>query len=108
MSLLQRQLRQGPTEPERLVWERLRNRQLAGFKFRRQHPIGPYIADFVCLSPKLIVELDGDIHAKPQQYDESRTRFLESLGFKAIRFRNIDVYPRLSAVLAAIEAALIP
>ena len=107
MSLLQRQLRHELTESERLLWEKVRNRQLAGFKFRRQHPIGPYIADFVCLSPKLAIELDGNIHLKRQHYDQSRTRFLESAGFEVIRFRNIDIYRRLPDVLAAIETALI-
>jgi len=107
MSVLQRQMRHRSTEPERLLWGRIRNRQLAGYKFRRQHPIGPYIADFACLSPKLIIELDGRIHLKQQQYDESRSRFLETLGFKVMRFQNIDVYHRMSEVLGTIEAALI-
>jgi len=107
MSLLHRQLRRALTEPARLLWETLRNRQLAGFKFRRQHPIGPYIGDFVCLSPKLVVELDGKLHLKRHEYDESRTSILNSLGFKVIRFRNIDVYRRSSAVLAEIEATLL-
>jgi very-short-patch-repair endonuclease len=107
MSLLQRQLRGALTEPERLLWDKLRNRKLGGFKFRRQHPIGPYIGDFVCLSPKLVVELDGKLHLKRREYDQSRTVFLNSLGFKVIRFRNIDVYRRSSSVLAEIEATLL-
>lgn len=92
MSLLQRQLRGALTEPERLLWDKLRNRKLGGFKFRRQHPIGPYIGDFVCLAPKVVVELDGRQHLKRRDYDENRMHFLESQGFIVIRFRDIEIY----------------
>jgi very-short-patch-repair endonuclease len=108
MSFLHHQLRRRLTEPEKLLWQQLRNRQLSGFKFRRQHPIGPYIVDFSCLNPKLVIELDGRLHDKRYAYDETRTRFLEFNGFTVIRFRNIEIYWQRSAVLAAIEAALIP
>ena len=107
MSLLHHQLRRRLTEPEQLLWQWLRNRQLSGFKFRRQPPIGPYIGDFACLNPRLVIELDGRLHDKRYAYDESRTRFLESYGFTVIRFRNIEIYRKRSAVLTIIEAALI-
>ncbi|HKQ26742.1 MAG TPA: DUF559 domain-containing protein [Burkholderiales bacterium] len=107
MSLLHNQLRRKLTEPEQLLWQQLRNRQLSGFKFRRQHPIGPYIADFACLNPKLVIELDGRLHDKRYTYDETRTRFLESNGFTVLRFRNIEIYRQRSVVLATIQAALI-
>ncbi len=108
MSLLHHQLRRRLTEPEKLLWQQLRNRQLSGFKFRRQHPIGPYIVDFACLNPKLVIELDGRLHDKRYAYDETRTRFLEPNGFTVVRFRNIEIYRQRSAVLATIEAALFP
>src|SRR5258708_637884 len=107
MTLLHHKLRRGLTEPEQLLWQQLRNRQLSGFKFRRQHPIGPYVADFACLNPKLVIELDGRLHDKRYAYDEARTEFLESIGFRAVRFHNIEIYRQRSVVLATIEAALV-
>ena len=107
MSLLHHKLRRKLTEPEQLLWLQLRNRQLRGFKFRRQHPIGPYIADLACLNPRLVIELDGRLHDKRYAYDETRTRFLESNGFTVVRFRNIEIYRQRSAVLATIQATLI-
>src|SRR4026209_553850 len=99
MSLLHHQLRRQLTEPEQLLWQQLRNRELSRFKFRRQHPIGPYIADFACLNPRLVIELDGRLHDKRYTYDETRTRFLESNGFTVLRFRNIEIYRQRSVVL---------
>ena len=107
MSLSHHRLRRRLTEPEQLLWKQLRNRQLLGFKFRRQHPIGPYVADFACLSRRLVIELDGRLHEQRSAYDKTRTRFLESIGFTVVRFRNIEIYPQRSAVLATIQAALI-
>ena len=107
MSLLHHRLRRRLTEPEQLLWQQLRNRQLSGFKFRRQHPIGPYIADFACLNPRLVIELDGRLHDKYSVYDKTRTRFLETKGFTVVRFRNIEIYRQRSAVLPTIQAALV-
>ncbi len=103
---LHRQLRRTLTEPERILWSRLRNRQLGGYKFRRQHPIGPYITDFACLNPRLVIGLDGRIHSKQKDYDEARTIFLVSQGFEVIRFRNVEIYQQLQVVLDTIRNIL--
>ena len=90
-----RKLRVAMTDSERKLWAGLRGEQL-GVKFRRQHPFGNYIADFACLAPKLIVELDGSQHAGRQPYDEQRDRFFREHGFAVLRFptdaplRNLD------------------
>lgn len=82
-----------PTKAELVLWELLRNKQLENFKFRRQHIIGQYIADFICLSHKLVIEVDGKIHQLPanKESDEARTNWLQSQGFKVIRFTNEQV-----------------
>lgn len=109
MKELARALRKNQTDAEKLLWYRLRNRQLADCKFRRQQIIGPYIADFLCLEPKLIIELDGYQHAAQQDRDEQRTRFLESLGYRVLRFWNHEVLNDIDVVLEAISmAVLIP
>src|SRR5215204_2285908 len=92
------QLRREMTDPERLLWNRLRYRQL-GVKFRRQAPRSPFIADFACLNPKLIVELDGSQHLERQTEDRSRTDMLESKGFCVMRFWNHQVTTELDAVV---------
>ena len=81
-----KQLRKNSTQAETWLWRQLRNRQLAGCKFRRQHAIGPYIVDFVCLEKQLVIELDGGQHQDQSSYDEQRTRYLNSLGFQVLRF----------------------
>ncbi|MDZ4381357.1 MAG: DUF559 domain-containing protein [Parvibaculum sp.] len=96
-----RQLRVEATDAEARLWQRLRNRMLGGFKFRRQFPVGPYIADFVCIERKLIVELDGGQHAD-NPADERRTRFLELRGYRVIRFWNPDVLANTDGVLEMI------
>jgi very-short-patch-repair endonuclease len=78
-------LRREMTDGERLLWQRLRGEQL-GVKFRRQHPLGPYVADFACLVPRLIVELDGSQHLEQQDYDEKRELFFRNHGFDVMRF----------------------
>jgi len=85
---LARRLRKTMTDTERFVWQRLRSRGFAGFKFRRQMPIGRYIVDFVCLQRRLIVELDGGQHVEQAEYDAERTSWLESQGFVVLRFWN--------------------
>lgn len=97
-----RMLRKNQTDAERLLWHRLRNRQLLGVKFRRQVPIGQYIADFASLEIKLIIELDGSQHFETQQADEFRTGFLQREGYKVIRVWNNDVLLRTETVLEAI------
>lgn len=93
--------RDNPTKAELIIWEFLKSKQLEKFKFRRQHIIGHYIADFVCLDRMLVIELDGKIHQLPEnkESDEIRTQWLESKGFKVIRFTNEDVTTRTEEVL---------
>ena len=101
-----RRLRRDQTDAERKLWFALRNRQLDGFKFSRQMPIGSYIADFVCRREKLIIELDGGQHAAQVARDARRTAFLEARGFNVLRFWNNDVLMNMEGVLEMIRAAL--
>ena len=98
-----RELRSNQTDGEAKLWRRLRDRQVFGAKFRRQHPIGPYIVDFCCPTLRLIVELDGGQHAEHTMADESRTRFLESRGYRVLRFWNNQVMTQSDAVLVEIS-----
>jgi very-short-patch-repair endonuclease len=102
-----RTLRQNATDPERLLWGRLRRRQLNGFRFRRQRPIGPYVCDFVCLHAFVIVELDGSQHVDQTAYDARRDAYLRSNGFRVLRFWNGDVLTRIDVVLETIYEALL-
>ena len=105
-----RALRQSPTAAEQLLWRHLRNRQLAGAKFRRQHPLGPYILDFVCLAQGLVVEVDGGQHAdlQAQAYDRQRSAWLQQQGLQVLRFWNHDVMQQTHEVLAQLLQALTP
>ena len=103
---LSRKLRREASLPERILWQRLRKGQLDGCKFRRQHPIGPYFVDFVCLAKRLIVELDGGQHGDQCEHDWERTKRLEERGFKVIRFWNSEVLRETEAVVAAILEAV--
>ena len=85
-----RQLRHNATEAERVLWKVLRSRQFSGYKFRRQHPIGRYIADFACIELRLMVEADGSQHVD-NPMDEQRTKWLDSQGWKVLRFWNKDI-----------------
>ncbi|WP_159017526.1 endonuclease domain-containing protein [Cognatiluteimonas profundi] len=100
-----RRLRGGLTDAERNLWHHLRNRSLMGWKFRRQHPVGPYIADFACVESKLIVELDGSQHLSDPR-DAVRTSQLESHGYRVLRFWDNDALTNTEAVLAVIYDAL--
>jgi len=104
---LQRQLRNNATDAERKLWHHLRGRQLEECKFRRQHPHGDYILDFVCLDAKLVIELDGSQHANAVDYDISRTRYLQQAGFLVLRFWNNEVFDNIEGVVEVIIAALI-
>ena len=97
-----RQLRVASTDAEQTLWRRLRNRQLCGYKFRRQVPITAYIVDFLCLDPPLIVELDGGQHLEHALQDDQRAHFLEANGYRVIRFWNDVVLTRMDEVLAEI------
>jgi len=101
-----RRLRKHPTDAERLLWRHLRLRQLGGYKFRRQQPLGPYIVDFVCLEQRLIVEVDGGQHAEQTEDDAQRTAWLEAEGFRVLRFWNTEVLQDTKTVQEVIRAAL--
>ena len=99
-----KQLRRDQTDCERLLWQRLRNRQLGGFKFRRQYPLPPYVLDFYCAELRLAVELDGGQHYADTALlrDERRSRFLLEQGIGVLRFSNREVALQMPAVLAEI------
>ena len=100
-----RELRRNMTFPERKLWYTLRNRNLAGIKFRRQVPMLNFIADFLCDEHMLIIELDGDSHIGQYEYDVQRQEKLEQAEFRVVRFGNDDVLRDLEAVLGAILLA---
>jgi len=99
------QLRKELTPAERKLWSKIRNDRL-GVTFRRQHAVGNYIPDFCCPKAKLIIELDGGQHLEQEEYDEERTKYLESLGYRVIRFWNNDVMKNIDGVILAIIHAL--
>jgi very-short-patch-repair endonuclease len=96
-----RKNRQGPTLAEARLWDYLRGRRLAGLKFRRQHPIDRFVLDFFCLECMLAVEVDGGIHLTPDQLaiDEERTRILDQMGIKVLRFSNHEIIDHVDDVL---------
>lgn len=94
------------TDAETALWWRLRHRQLNGHRFRRQVPIGPYIADFACLAARLVVEVDGGQHIDDADRDERRTAWLEERGYRVLRFWNTDVLTNIEAVLETMLRAL--
>jgi len=97
-------MRRNPTEPEKRLWRRLSNRQVEGFKFRRQQVIGRFIADFVCVPAKLIIEVDGDTHEEAA--DRARDKTLAEQGYHTIRVANHDVMSNMDGVLQFITEAL--
>ncbi|HJZ58923.1 MAG TPA: endonuclease domain-containing protein [Gemmataceae bacterium] len=101
-----RSMRCEPTPAEKVMWRLLRNRQLAGFKFRRQHPLGLYILDFYSRDAALVVELDGDSYFTPEgiEHDRVRHAYLASLGLFVLRFPNTDVYDNEEDVIELIGA----
>jgi very-short-patch-repair endonuclease len=99
------QLRNNATDAERKLWRHLSSRQVEGFKFSRQMPIGPFICDFLCRERQLIIELDGGQHAQSQR-DTSRTAYLEREGYRVIRFWNNDVLGNVEGVIQVIGEAL--
>ena len=103
-----RNLRRASTDAERAFWNHVRDRRLDGHRFRRQVPIGPYVADFVCPAAKLIVELDGGQHHERADADERRTRWLEGEGYRVLRIWNNDVLANMPGVLHSLLTALKP
>ena len=105
---LSRQLRNDMTDAERRLWACLRRKQLGGLQFYRQKPLAGYIVDFYCAAAQLVIELDGSQHHAPEaiEYDRQRTRELEALGLRVIRFDNRQVLGELGAVLEVIWGAV--
>ena len=101
-----RRLRRDQTEAERRLWSRLRGPQVDGVQFRCQRPPGPCIVDFVCLSHRVVVELDGSQHADQEAYDDERTKWLKEQGFRVMRFWNDIALRETDGVIAAIQDAL--
>lgn len=101
-----RELRRGSTEAEHALWAMVRNRKLAGCKFRRQVPIDRYFADFACVEARLVIELDGSQHADQTAYDTARTQALEAAGWRVLRFWNRHVLERPRDVAVEILSAL--
>ncbi|MBS0288296.1 MAG: endonuclease domain-containing protein [Proteobacteria bacterium] len=101
-----RLLRKSQTEAEKILWLKIRNRNLNGHKFFRQYIIGFYIVDFVCFEKKLIIELDGSQHLVQVAYDQERSKELNSIGFRVIRFWNDEVLTKIDLVLNEILEAL--
>ena len=99
------QLRKESTPAERKLWSRIRNDQL-GITFRRQHAVGYYIPDFCSPKAKLIIELDGSQHLEQEEYDEERTKYLESQGYRVIRFWNTDAMNDMDGVILALMNVL--
>ena len=99
-------LRRNQTSAEDLIWSELRGRKCGGYKFRRQVPIGKYVVDFLCVSQKFIVEIDGPSHEEAENYDANRTSILETMGYHVIRLTNDDIYEDLEESVEAIWNAL--
>jgi very-short-patch-repair endonuclease len=94
-----REFRRVQTDAERVIWRELRSRRFAGLKFRRQHPIGPFVVDFSCPEARLIIELDGGQHASQSDDDARRTALLQAHGYRVLRFWNNEVLGNLAGVL---------
>ena len=98
-----RELRRDPSRAEKLCWELIRAHRMEGIKFRRQHPIGPYFADFACVSKGLVIEIDGDQHDDRVEADARRTALMESLGWRVVRFSARDVVQNPEGIWAEIQ-----
>ena len=99
-------LRSAQTKAEGLLWSALRGKQLCNVKFRRQHPIGPFFADFACVSQRLVLELDGGYHDSVQENDLQRQQYLVDQGWTVIRFTNEEVQRDIDSILIAIASHL--
>jgi very-short-patch-repair endonuclease len=102
------ELRKNMTPAEKVLWERLRNRQVGGFRFRRQHPIYEVVVDFFCYEAMLVVEVDGSVHddSQQQERDKERTKILNNFGLREVRFRNEEVINYTDSVIHQIEQVL--
>jgi very-short-patch-repair endonuclease len=104
---LARALRKRMTDAERLLWRHLRNRELGGWKFKRQYPVGAFIVDFICLEKNVVIEVDGGQHAENEELDLQRSAYLNKMGYRVVRFWNNEVLQETEAVLEAIFAILV-
>ncbi|MBS0538282.1 MAG: endonuclease domain-containing protein [Proteobacteria bacterium] len=102
-----RELRRDGSKAEKICWELLRNRRIEGVKFRRQHPIGPFFADFACISRKLVIEIDGEHHAFQAEADERRTKAMERDGWRVVRFWANQVVADRESIWREIEQVLL-
>lgn len=101
-----RRLRREMTDAERLMWRRIRGKQIDGYRFRKQVPLGRFVADFACMTPRLVIEIDGGQHAERTAQDDDRTSWLESQGFVVLRFWNNEVTGNIDGVLQTIATSL--
>jgi very-short-patch-repair endonuclease len=101
-----RTLRKQMTDAERRLWRHLRNRELGGWKFRRQYPVGPFIVDFICLEKNVVIEVDGGQHDENKELDLQRSAYLNRMGYRVLRFWNNEVLQETEAVLSSIFAKL--
>ena len=101
-----RELRRDPSRAERICWELIRAHRMEGIKFRRQHPIGPYFADFACASKGLVIEIDGDHHADQVEADARRTAVMESMGWRVVRFGANEVVQNPEGIWTAIQCLI--
>jgi len=99
-------LRKRLTDAERLLWRHLRNRELGGWKFKRQYPVGPFIVDFICVEKNVVIEVDGGQHAENEDQDIQRSAYLNKMGYRILRFWNNQVLEETESVLEAIFAIL--
>ena len=109
-TILARNLRKNSTIQERRLWNLLKNRQFHNLKFKRQQPIGDYIVDFICKEAKIIIEIDGGQHNEPEniEYDKTRTEYLNTLGYKVIRFWNNEIYENIEGVVLRLKKEINP
>ena len=99
-------LRKNLTNAENILWEKLKNKQILNLRFRRQHPIDIFIADFYCHAVRLVIELDGEIHKNQIEYDEGRTAELERFDIQVIRINNKEIESNMETVIKRIEATI--
>ena len=101
-----RQLRREQTLAEALLWQHLRGHRMLGLHFRRQHPLGRFIVDFCCVERRVVIEVDGPVHAHQLEYDDVRAETLQRLGYRVLRWTNDQIEHDLDAVLAALREYL--
>ena len=99
-------MRKRPTRAENLLWQETRRKALEGYKFRRQHALGPFIVDFYSVGARLVIEVDGSIHEKHVEADEERQTYLEGLGLTVLRFSNQEIFEEMPRVLEIIERCI--